>query len=204
MKKILLLGSSSSSRQKLLMQAQIPFHVVDQSYNESLADRTKPFLQLVEAIAVQKMAHVTMPPAQKEGEHAFVLTADTMGQDSKGVVHGKPMTKQEAIASIKALNGTGVVATAFCLEKKVWRTGAWHTEKSIVRTVSALYEFDMPDAWIEKYVTAVPQYKDMSGGITIEGFGAQFLKTIQGSYSTIIGLPLFELREALEELGFFN
>jgi predicted house-cleaning NTP pyrophosphatase (Maf/HAM1 superfamily) len=29
------------------------------------------------------------------------------------------------------------------------------------------------------------------------------LKTVTGSYSTIIGLPLFEVREALEKLGFF-
>ncbi|MCX5922118.1 MAG: Maf family protein [Candidatus Dependentiae bacterium] len=40
--------------------------------------------------------------------------------------------------------------------------------------------------------------------IAIEEFGAQFLKVIHGSYLTIVGLPLFELREALEELDFFD
>ncbi|MDZ4154758.1 Maf family protein, partial [Methylicorpusculum sp.] len=57
--------------------------------------------------------------------------------------------------------------------------------------------------------TAIDYYLDNSIGmgtsnaIAIEGFGEQFLKKITGSYSTVIGLPLFEVRQALDELGFF-
>ena len=60
----------------------------------------------------------------------------------------------------------------------------------------------MPDNWIDIYLEKTP-YLDVSGGMAIEKYGNQFLKTVQGSYSTIIGLPLFEVREALEKLGFF-
>ena len=38
--------------------------------------------------------------------------------------------------------------------------------------------------------------------MAIEGVGSQFVKSIDGSYTAIVGLPLFELRTALLELGF--
>jgi len=40
------------------------------------------------------------------------------------------------------------------------------------------------------------------GAGMVEGFGASFLKSINGSYSAVIGLPLFELRDALKKLDF--
>ncbi len=48
------------------------------------------------------------------------------------------------------------------------------------------------------------KFPGASGAVAIEDYGAQFLKTVDGSHSAIIGLPLFELREALDELGFFD
>ena len=42
-----------------------------------------------------------------------------------------------------------------------------------------------------------------SNAIAIEGCGGQFLQWVRGSYTTIVGLPMFELREALEEIGFY-
>ncbi len=202
MKNVLLLGSQSSSRQQLLKEASIPFVVIGHHSDEAVCNWQQPFSKLLKFIAVQKMEHV-MVPEGKNDERCFVLTADTMGMDSKGIIHGKPKDKLDAITKIKALRGQGIVATAFCLEKKRWLDGQWEVEQRILNYVQASYEFDMPDAWIKKYFAAVPHYKEMSGGLTIEGFGAQFLKRIDGSYSTIIGLPMFELREALEAIGFF-
>ena len=38
----------------------------------------------------------------------------------------------------------------------------------------------------------------------IEGFGGQFLQEVRGSYSAIVGLPLFQVRTALEHIGVFS
>ena len=73
----LLLASSSSSRKMLLDESQIPFKVIYQTADESQCDVGLPFQQLVEAIANHKMNHVIMPEG-KEGDLAFVLTADTI------------------------------------------------------------------------------------------------------------------------------
>jgi predicted house-cleaning NTP pyrophosphatase (Maf/HAM1 superfamily) len=40
------------------------------------------------------------------------------------------------------------------------------------------------------------------GAGRIEDFGENFLKSVNGSYTTILGLPMFELRRALKEIGF--
>ncbi len=67
--------------------------------------------------------------------------------------------------------------------------------------MQAYYEFEVPEECIVRYL-AVSYGMKAAGAITIEGYGAQFLKKVEGSYSAIIGLPLFELREALQKLDF--
>ncbi len=204
MSHILYLGSTSASRQQLLKEAHIPFTLVSQSADESKCDWNLHWQEVIEKIALYKMEHVILPEDAKEQKQCFVLTADTMGIDIDGVVHGKPKDKQDAINKIKALRRGGEYGTAFCLDRKVYKNGVWAIDERITEFVSSTYEFDMPDAWIEKYFEVVPNYLKVAGAITIEGYGAQFLKSINGSYTTVLGLPMFEVREALEKLGFFN
>lgn len=198
----LYLGSKSASRQMLLKQAHIPFTLVGQDADESACDWALPLQKVVESIAVYKMEHVILP-AGKEGEICFVLTADTLSQDATGAIHGKPTDRDDAIIKIKAARAGMRTGTAFCLDKKVWRSGSWHLERRIEQFVDARYEFIVPDEWIENYLT-ISFGLNCSGAIAIEDYGGLFLKMVQGSYTTIVGLPLFELREQLEEIGFFT
>jgi septum formation protein len=197
----LLLASSSATRHKLLKEMDIPFEVIKQAAHE-VVDAHLNLEQATTLITQRKMEHVIMP-LHLDNATAFVVTADSMCQDARGVIHGKPTDKNDAIAKIKALRGQGLVGTAFCLDKKKYANNRWSTVTRIERYVQASYVFDMPDRWIEQYLAHMPHYLTMSGGVTIEGYGAQFLKSINGSYSTILGLPVFELRESLEEIGFF-
>ncbi len=201
MKNVLLLGSTSQSRQQLLKEAQIPFQLVEQRADESQCDWGLPLQQLVEQIALHKMDHVILP-AGKEGEHCFVLTADTLSQDKEGTVQGKPADHADAVAKIKAARDGSRICTSFCLDKRVWRNGSWEIDKHIHRSVSAEYHFIVPDEWIDTYLEKSIGLS-CSNAIAVEWYGAQFLKTVHGSFSTIVGLPMFELREALTELGFF-
>ncbi len=207
MNNILLLASSSSSRQQLLTDACIPFTIVPQVAEELAPDSGLPLQELVERIATAKMDHVVMP-AGVEGDIAFVLTADTLTQYASGVIAGKPVNKEHAIEQIKAARaGQIVTATAFCLEKKEFKmtagAGSWHSIERVIRYVPAQYQFIVPDEWIERYFELSKGYQG-SGAIAIEGFGSLFLKEVQGSYSAIVGLPLYELREELNRLRFFD
>lgn len=196
-------GSKSEPRKMLLEEAQIPFMVISQNADESQCDWGLPLPQLVLNIALYKMQHVILPDGTQDGDICFVLTADTMSHDKTGKIHGKPVDRADAIAKIKATREGSFLCTAFCLDRKVWREEKWEIEERVADIVSAEFSFIIPDEWIDTYLEKVP-FLDVSGGIAVERYGNQFLKTVQGSYATIIGLPLFEVRQALEKLGFYK
>lgn len=202
MKNILLLGSKSYSRKLLLNQARIPFQIVEQEADESQCDWNLPMPQVVANIALYKMNHVIMPHGSKEGDVAYVLTADTLSQERDGTISGKPTDAQDAIDKIRRARAGMRTGTAYCLDKRVWRAGKWEVEQRIQGYVEAEYIFAIPEEWVERYMQNTISLS-ASGAIAIEEYGAQFLKEVQGSYSAIVGLPLFEVREALEKLGFF-
>lgn len=199
----LLLASQSYSRALLLQKAKIPFTVIGQTADEHQCDWGLPLEELVLSIAQYKMQHARLPVCQ-EGDTVFVLTADTLTQDRAGVVYGKPANYQAAVDTIKALQAGSRVSTAFCLEKKQFMQGVWQVIDLRQEVVSADCLFDIPDRWIDTYLQTEPLALKAAGSMVIEEYGLQFLKTINGSYSTIMGLPLCEVRQALETLGFFR
>lgn len=201
-KNVLYFGSKSQSRRMLLEESKIPFTVVGQDADESQCDWGLPLPQLVLSIALYKMDHVVLPDGTYEGEICYVLTADTMSHDKAGKIHGKPVDRDDAIAKIKASAQGSFLCTAFCVDRKVWQHNAWVVDERITDVVSAEFIFYVPESWIDIYLENTP-FLDVSGGMAIEKYGNQFLQNVQGSYSTIIGLPLFEVREALQKLGFF-
>lgn len=198
----LLVASKSLPRRTLLEQAKIPFVLIEQNADERQCDWSLPLAQLLEAIAVHKMNHAVMLPQHEKAEQ-FVLTVDTMLQSKSGIILGKPATKEGAVKMIQESRDGGVVGTAFCLDKKKYDKGRWRVEHRVLKYVSASYVLDFPDYWIESYFEQFPDYLTIAGALNIEDYGMQFLKIIQGSYSAAIGLPLYELREALESLNFF-
>jgi septum formation protein len=204
MNNILLLASQSASRRLLLEQAKIPFELIAQHADEAQCDWNRSLREVVNAIARYKMDHALIPPAPHDDAVCFVLTADTLCQTAQGTLMGKPVDHADAVAKIK-LSNTGIcrAGTAFCLDRKIYRDGAWHRDDRIQQYVEARYEFHVPDHWIERYL-AHSWAGNASGAIAVELYGAQFLKMIDGSYTALLGLPLFELRQALENLGFYR
>ncbi len=202
MKNILLLGSKSQSRKTLLSEAQIPFKVVGQNADETQCDWGLPLPQLVQKIALHKMNHVVLPVGD-DGTICFVLTADTLSQDKSGMINGKPIDKNDAVIKIKMAREGTYLCTAFCLDKKIWRNGTWHVQERIEEWVPAEYNFIVPDDWIDIYLEKSSGLQT-SNAIAVEKFGNQFLQKVRGSYSAIVGLPLFQVRKALEYVKFFS
>src|SRR5215813_12720331 len=133
--KKLYLASQSKSRQQLLQEALIPYPLLAQSADETACDWTQPLDQVVLSIALHKMEHITVPP-EKEGLEVLVLTADTLSHDTNGVIEGKPIDRADAIRKIKKARFGTHLYTAFCLDKKVFRSGQWHTLDRIHKAVS--------------------------------------------------------------------
>lgn len=201
LKHTLYLGSTSVSRQMLLREAGIPFVTVAQSADETMCDWNLPLNQVVEHIALYKMQHLILPTG-KQGERCFVVTADTLTENASGKLEGKPIDRTDAVAKLVAARAGVRTGTAFVLERRIYDGTTWVVEEHVVCYAEARYSFNIPDNWIDFYLDNVQVVG--AGAIAIEGFGNQFLRTIDGSLSAVIGLPMYELREALERFGFFD
>jgi septum formation protein len=199
---ILLLASQSRARRDLLSEAEISFVQLEQSADEKECDWTLPLPQLVASVAKYKMEQVIMPLGSKDRE-LYVLTADTLTEDKQGLVLGKPENREHALTMLRSIRSGARVGTAFCLEKKVYRFEQWQTRERIIDYVEAHCVFSVPEEKLNEYLDNSPALS-CSGAFTLDGYGAQFFKSISGSYTTILGLPMCELRKALEKIGFFG
>jgi septum formation protein len=202
----LFLGSKSPSRQTLLKNARIPFVLVSQDADEQVCSVGLTLPALVREIALQKMTHVVLPPRQEiVADVIFVLTADTMVQDVDGRICGKPADYQDAVTMIKSARRGMTLSTAFCIEKRIWNSeaNAWDCVEHVVHVVSSSYAVDVPDYLIDWYLKKSISMQ-CAGGFAIEEAGQQFVPWVNGSPSTIMGLPLYEVRVVLEQLGFFK
>ena len=136
-KNILYLASKSPSRQMLLREARIPFILIEQNADELACMTGGTIEDTVLRIAQSKMRHARVPAGTLPGELAFILTADTMVQDSSGTIHGKPKDRTDAIAKLKQARHGNHLATGFCLERRCWDGMQWITEQHLEQVVTA-------------------------------------------------------------------
>lgn len=196
----LFLATKSKSRLALMRVSRIKFSLLDQNADESVCGTGLTLQQQVQQIAQQKMMHVILPIVDPHFT-MFVLTADTMCQNRLGSIIGKPENRAHAHQMIKECRQGFTVSTGFCIEKKYWDGNKWATLEHTVDVVSSQYVFDIPDQLIDLLIDTMDSM-NCAGAATIEDFGMQFLHSINGSYTNILGLPLYEIRACLTKLGF--
>jgi septum formation protein len=195
----LYLASGSRMRRELLRQAKIPFSLIQQNADEDSINWQQEPTELVKILSRLKMDHAIIP----NGTECYVITADTICIDIHGAIHGKPKDYKDAITMLKLWREGSTVITGFCIDKKAYTaTGSWKTIDRQEGVVSTSIDFSIPDEWLDIYLKETPSMS-CAGAMAIEEYGFQFVKSINGSYSNIIGLPMYEVRLALESLGFF-
>ena len=122
-----------------------------------------------------------------------MLGADTeVVQD--GTVLGKPGDAAGAVEMLRRLSGqTHQVSTAVAV--------SWNKEIDMVVSSSRVSFRALTDDEIERYVATGEPF-DKAGAYAIQGRGAAFVSHLEGSYSGVMGLPLFETAELLAKIGF--
>lgn len=205
-KDVLYCASQSASRQMILKNSGIAFKVLEHTSDEQVPHPEEDFNAYVQAIAHSKLKSVILPTPQEHGEQPlFVLTADTLVRTQKThQILGKPRDKDDAHQMLKLVGSETIeVVTGCCLEKMViGADGQWETSQSSHWTTQALVEYVVPTEHIDAYLDATPLALHGCGASIVEGYGQNFLKSIQGSYTAVLGLPLFELRHELKRLNF--
>jgi septum formation protein len=148
------------------------------------------------------MKHVVLPDGKEQGEVCFALTADTLGLTKDGQKMGKPTSRQEAIQMLRNSRGGNICATGFCIRKLQWDGKVWNVLREVIDVVQTSYIMDVPEEFLDHYLDTIP-YKQVSGAIGIE-LAPQYCKQVNGSYTAVVGLPVYEVRETLHQLGFYE
>ncbi|HWP00125.1 MAG TPA: Maf family protein [Methylococcus sp.] len=183
----LILASTSPRRQELLVQLGIDFDVIAVATEEMPRPGESP-VAYVRRAAAQKSAHgqALAPPG------SAILAADTEVV-LDGEIFGKPESLDHARRMLRRLSGrTHEVLSAVSL-----RHGAWHRE---MLSVSRVTFREISPLEIEAYWHS-GEPCDKAGGYAIQGKGALFVRHLSGSFSGVMGLPLYETGLLLGELG---
>lgn len=186
---MLYLASASPRRRELLAQIGVRFAVLAQQVDESVHAAESPE-DYVRRIAEAK-ASAALTDVRRELAIP-VLSADTTVVEGNTILV-KPQSLHEALAMLRRLSGrTHQVLTAVTLAQ------AGNRKTRIVKTAVSFREIS--DEEISAYwASGEPQ--DKAGAYAIQGRAALFVHNIDGSYSNVVGLPLFETAELLTEFG---
>lgn len=184
----LILASASPRRSELLHQIGVRFETFPVNLDETPLKNEAPesYVARLALAKAQACYSVISDP------HTVVLGSDTTVVCS-GHILGKPRNLEEAISTLGLLSGT--------THQVMTAVAAVTAERQQVKTVTTDVVFrSIGQSEIEKYwLTGEPC--DKAGSYGIQGLGAVFVKELRGSYSSVVGLPLMETAELLDEMG---
>lgn len=193
----LYLASGSPRRRELL--AQLGFELI-RLYGD--IDETphagEDACDYVERMAREKNSAAL---AQWRAEHAPahepphpVLSADTTVA-LNGNILGKPADDAEAAAMLRALSGsTHQVLSAVCVY--------WQGRQHVCVQCSEVTFADLDDEDIRRYIASGEPH-DKAGAYGIQGLGGLFVAHLSGSFTGVMGLPLFETAALLRQCGIY-
>ncbi len=183
------LASGSPRRRELLRQIGVSFRLVGATIDEVVLPDESPLAYVTRLAAGKADAGWNK---SRDAAGAPVLAADT-AVVLKGKILGKPAGRRHAEDMLNQLSGrTHEVLTAIAL-----RT-ANGVRFRISRSQVDFRPID-PDEARAYWDTGEPC--DKAGGYAIQGKAAIFIADLRGSYSGVMGLPLFETAELLAEAG---
>jgi septum formation protein len=180
------LASSSPRRHEILTMLGIPFSAAGVDVDESrLQGETAE--DMVQRLAVAKATAADADEAQ------MVVGADTMVVID-GEPFGKPEHRQDALRMLAALSDRAhQVLTGVAVRS---RRG---TQVILSRT-DVRFRQILPDEALAYWQSGEPC--DKAGAYAIQGRGGIFVAAIEGSYSGVVGLPVFETTQLLSSAGF--
>lgn len=183
------LASQSPRRAELLRQLGLEFEIVTAPVEECVLPDESPE-QYVQRVARDKADAAVRKLSGRP--QALLLAADTEVVVDR-VVLGKPGNREEGLAMLGRLAGRSHhVLSAVALWTPAGLKQALSVSRVQFREISAAEAAAYWD-------TGEPA--DKAGGYAIQGLGAVFVKQLAGSYSGVMGLPLFETAELLSQAG---
>jgi septum formation protein len=184
----LILASQSPRRRDLLKQAGLEFSVIPSSFDENSVAMSAP------ESYVKRLAECKAADISEKYPDSWVIGADTIVLIGDEVL-GKPASKTEARAMLKRLSGkTHRVFTGYCICCKI-------KDRTFSETIQTDVLFkNLSEQEIEWYSRTNEPY-DKAGAYAIQGLGTLLVKSINGSYTNVVGLPICEILDFLIKEG---
>ena len=182
----IVLASASPRRAELLQQIGLEFVVSPSDIDESLHESESVVAY------VQRMAQTKARVARQVTQLGdIVIAADTV-VSIDGRILGKPLNESHCLDMLASLSGrVHTVYTAVVVSQSDFEGNALSSSEVSFRDIS-------PQEAKNYWLTGEP--KDKAGSYAIQGLGSVFVERIAGSYSGVVGLPIFELTQLLQQI----
>ena len=184
----IILASASPRRKELLHQVGIKAEIFIPDINETPKSNEIP-MQYASRMAKEKAEYAVNVLGETD---KLVIAADTCVVINKQIM-GKPENEASAQAMLKTLSAqTHQVITAVCVN---------YASQWIEANSTSLVTFKLLTAEeINRYISS-GEPMDKAGAYAIQGKGAAFITNLSGSYSGVMGLPLYETLEIIRRLS---
>jgi len=180
----IILASKSPRRKYLLEQAGLDFSVIPSSFDESTVELSSP------ETYVRDLAQAKAAQVAAEYPASWVIGADTI-VSIDGTILGKPASETQAYEMLQRLSGRiHQVFTGYCICCQTRSKLFTDSIKTDVRFKK------LSDDEIKWYIHTREPF-DKAGAYAIQGLGSFLVKSINGSYTNVVGLPVCEVVEIL-------
>lgn len=187
---MLILASQSPRRAQLLSQIGLSFEKIHIDIDETPLSGESPEIYVLR-LAQQKSREGWAKSAHLN-KRSLVLGADTVVV-ANGSILGKPVDQQDSGRMLALLSdGEHTVLTAIAI------TDGTALQSKLVTTV---VRFCPLSAQQMDWYWHTGEPRDKAGSYAIQGLGGQFVTQINGSYSAVVGLPLYETHQLLSQMG---
>lgn len=185
------LASNSPRRQELLRQIGVAFEVVPSDVEEAREPGEAPEHYVVRValdkarVVAQRLATAGRPLRPVLGADTEVVLGDEILGKPKDAAHGRAMLRRLSGCTHEVITGVALV---------------FGDAEYSALSCSRVKFMPLSDEDIQRY-WATGEAADKAGGYAIQGRAAEFIERIEGSYSGVVGLPLFELSSLLRRAG---
>ncbi len=193
------LASRSPRRRELLAQIGVRYRLLlfRAHPGRALDVDEAPLAGEAPAAYVERLAAVKAEAAWTSLESRNLPRAPVLAADTtvavEGAILAKPSDREDAAGMLRRLSGRRhEVLTAVALKDGDWMQGALSVSEVAFKPLS--------EHEIRQYV-ATGECDDKAGAYAIQGRAARFIADLRGSYSGVMGLPLYETGQLLERLA---
>jgi len=171
-----------------MKQLAVKFKVAPADIDETIAEGESP-RDFVQRMALEK----ALAGFTRAGSSVAALGSDTIVL-LNGEILGKPVSRTDAVAMLQSLSGQ--VHHVYSAVAIALNPGQILEALNVTEVTFS----DMPTDWIEQYCQG-NEPMDKAGAYAVQGGAGQFIRCINGSYSGVMGLPLYETAVLLRQAG---